>query len=160
VTNYRFHQRVRLSPELYIAPKLVWINSSFYVRRELVEKARLGVLTTVLMKIQVFWDVTLCRMASNTDLSKEHIAILFSGSSSLVTAHQSIWRNIPEDFHLYTSLDTGRHSLLSGSNNGPQFAQRCFGYVLVCKEGVGPSKHNWFMYYSLYYAHDDMFRPL
>jgi hypothetical protein len=28
------------------------------------------------------------------------------------------------------------------------------------KEGVGPSKHNLFMYYSVYYAHDDMFRQL
>jgi hypothetical protein len=32
--------------------------------------------------------------------------------------------------------------------------------IEVNKEGVGPSKHNWFMYYSVYYAHDDMFRPL
>jgi hypothetical protein len=28
------------------------------------------------------------------------------------------------------------------------------------KEGLGPSKHNWVMYYSVYYAHDDMLRPL
>ena len=56
---------------------------------------------------------------------------LFSGSSSLVTVRQSIRRNIRKDFNLHTSLDTGRHSLLSGPNNGFQFAQHCFGYVPV-----------------------------
>jgi hypothetical protein len=57
--------------------------------------------------------------------------LFFSGSSSLVTVHQSIWRKIPEDFNLYTSLDTGSQGQLSGPNNGFQFAQSCFGYVLV-----------------------------
>jgi hypothetical protein len=28
------------------------------------------------------------------------------------------------------------------------------------KEGLGPCKHNLLLYYSVYYAHDDMFRPL
>jgi hypothetical protein len=50
----------------------------------------------------------------------------------------------------------------SSDATGDQSSEPSFYLLFVgysYKEGVGPSKHNWFMY-SVYYAHDDMFRPL
>ena len=36
------------------------------------------VLTVMLLKIQVFWDVTLCSWASSSDVSEDHPAFMFS----------------------------------------------------------------------------------
>jgi hypothetical protein len=35
------------------------------------------VLTLVLLKIQVFWDVILCSWASSSDVSEDHPAFMF-----------------------------------------------------------------------------------
>lgn len=67
------------------------------------------VLTAALMKIQVFRDVTPCRVLKVTDDSEEPTASIFRGKQpktvtkrfrNVVTFYQSTWPDIPEDLNL------------------------------------------------------------
>jgi hypothetical protein len=81
------------------------------------------------MKIQVFWDGTLCRLVNGNRIVGGRFCPVSTGSSSLVIIYQSIRRNAPKYFNFLTYVDTGTHRLFIGSNSEIQYAQYCFGHV-------------------------------
>ena len=66
------------------------------------------------MKIQVFWDGTLCRLVNGNRLVEGRLYPVSTGSSSLVIIYQSIRRNAPKYFNFITYVDTGTHRLSLG----------------------------------------------